>query len=224
MKRAWTGLFPLVAIGALGCQNKLYDENQQLRQQNVELQDQLHQKDTDLAGRPQSSDLTTLQGQIADRDKQIADLQAQVNKPAPGEAPPTDNGGGFGGIIVSRDARAGTITVNVPGDVLFASGDAAVKSSAKATLDKIAGIIKKEFAGKRIYVDGYTDTDPITRTKSKWKDNLDLSAARARSVADELTTEGGVEKHLVGTRAFGDTAPLGSKTKSRRVEIVVLTK
>ena len=29
-------------------------------------------------------------------------------------------------------------------------------------------------------VKGYTDTDPISRTKDKYKDNLDLSAERAR--------------------------------------------
>lgn len=221
MKRAWMALFPLVAMGALGCQNKMYDENQQLRSQNMELQDQLHQKDADLAGRPQSSDLAALQGQIAERDKQIADLQAQVNKPVAGEAP---HDATLEGITVSRDARAGTITVNVPGDVLFASGDATLKTSAKATLDKIAGILKKQFNGKRLFVDGYTDTDPIVRTKNKWKDNLDLSAARARAVAAELTSSGGISKSLVGVRAFGDTAPLGTKAKSRRVEIVVVTK
>ena len=119
--------------------------------------------------------------------------------------------------------KAGTITVAVPGDVLFASGDAAVKPAAKGTLNKIATEIKRQFSGKKLFVDGYTDTDPITRTKDKWKDNLDLSAARARSVAAALV-EDGVSKSLVGVRAFGDTKPMSSKDKSRRVEIVVVTK
>ena len=216
-----------VALGAQqGCQDKVYDENKALRTQNVELQDQLNQRTADLNGRPQASDLTALQGQLADRDKQIADLQTQLNKPAPGEvaaAAPTANPGGFGGITVTRDAKAGTITVNVPGDVLFASGDAAIKSSADATVSRIAGVLKKQFAGKKLFVDGFTDTDPITRTKDKWKDNLDLSAARARSVAAALVKEG-VPKAEVGVRAYGDTKPLGSKDKSRRVEIVVATR
>ena len=28
-------------------------------------------------------------------------------------------------------------------------------------------------------VDGHTDADPIMKTKNKWEDNLDFSAARA---------------------------------------------
>lgn len=221
MKRAGMGLMVLAAAAA-GCQSKLYDENQALRNQNIELQDQLGKKDTELAGRPQAQDLASLQGALADRDKQIADLQSQLSKPAAGALPQPETG--LSGITVSRDDKAGTVTVNVPGDVLFASGDAAIKTSAEATLDKIAGLIKKEFSGKKLIVDGFTDTDPITRTKDKWKDNLDLSAARSRSVAAYLTEKGGFSKGMVGMRAFGDTMPKGDKQKSRRVEIVVVTK
>ncbi|MGC4030423.1 MAG: OmpA family protein [Tepidisphaeraceae bacterium] len=176
MNRAWMVPLVLVAGVGVGCQNKVLEENKQLHDQNVELQDQLRQKDGEIASRPQASDVTALQGQLADRDRQIADMQAQLNKPAAGEAPTSDS---FAGITVTRDTRAGTITVNVPGDVLFTSGDAALKPTAKATLGKIAGVIKKQFSGKKLFVDGFTDTDPITRTKDKWKDNLDLSAARA---------------------------------------------
>ncbi|MDB5325747.1 MAG: yiaD [Phycisphaerales bacterium] len=222
MTRAWTALLIISAAAFnLGCQNKVLDENKQLRNQNLELQDSLKQKDTDLAGRPQASDLAALQGQLADKDKQLADMQAQMNKPVAGEIAPAE--GGFAGITVTRDTKAGTITVNVPGDVLFASGDSAIKPGAKATLGKIASVIKKQFASKKLFVDGFTDTDPITRTKDKWKDNLDLSAARARSVAAALT-EDGIAKSQIGVRAFGDTAPRGSKAQSRRVEIVVVTK
>jgi len=213
----------LTVLTAMGCQSKLYDENQALRNQNIELQDQLGRKDAELAGRPQAQDVASLQGALADRDRQIADLQSQLAKPAPGNTPAPESGG-LSGITVSRDDKAGTITVNVPGDILFASGDAAIKKNAEATLDKIAGLIKKDFGGKKLIVDGFTDTDPITRTKDKWKDNLDLSAARARSVHDYLTTKGGFAKSQVGMRAFGDTQPKSSKDKSRRVEIVVVTR
>jgi flagellar motor protein MotB len=226
MKSAWMAALLLAPLAAfnVGCQNKVLEENKQLRNQNLELQDNLRQKDTDLAGRPQASDLAALQGQLAEKDKQLADMQAQLNKPAAGEVAPSNNAdGSFGGITVTRDTRAGTITVNVPGDVLFASGDAALKSSAKATLGKIAGVLKKQFGGKKLLVDGFTDTDPITRTKDKWKDNLDLSAARARAVAAALA-EDGIARSQIGVRAFGDTAPRGSKAQSRRVEIVVVTK
>ncbi|HEX8341577.1 MAG TPA: OmpA family protein [Tepidisphaeraceae bacterium] len=212
---------PFLAAGVVGCKNAVHDENIGLRKQNIELQQEKSRLEGELGGRPQRQDVQMLQAQLGERDKQIADLQGQLNKPQP-TASPEDNSA-LAGITVTRDDKAGTITVNVPGDVLFASGDSAVKESAKATLTKIADIVKKDFAGKKVMVDGHTDADPITRTKDKWKDNLDLSAARARSVADYLVSHG-LEKKQVGLRAFGETDPAANKAKSRRVEIVVVTR
>ena len=40
----------------------------------------------------------------------------------------------------------GTLTVNVPGDVLFASGKADLKDTAKSTLSKIANAAKKRLS------------------------------------------------------------------------------
>ena len=70
---------------------------------------------------------------------------------------------------------------------------------------------------------GYTDVDPISKTKDKWEDNLDLSAGRARSVASFLVSQG-IAAREVGLQAYGDTLPRGSKDRSRRVEIVVATR
>src|SRR6185369_16182124 len=120
----------------------------------------------------------------------------------------------------SFDKATGNMTVNVPGDVLFDAGRATLKDSAKSTLNKIAGAIKHDYAGKHVFVDGHTDSDPITKTKGMWHDNLDLSAARARAVAGYLTSQG-LKQGTVDTRAFGSTQPKKTKEASRRVEIVV---
>lgn len=218
MRGTWMCVLPVLMLGAVGCQNKLADENRDLRQQNIELQNALRQKESEFAAKPDlAGENTNLKTQLADRDQQIASLQSQLNAKS---AEPKETTG-FGDITVTRDDK-GNITVAVPGDVLFASGDATVKAGAKKTLERIAGIIKKDFPNNKVLVDGHTDSDPITKTKDKWKDNLDLSAARARSVADYLTGEGGLKKTQVGTRAMSDTSPRGSKDKSRRVEIVVV--
>ncbi len=218
----WMCMLPLLTAGAVGCQNKVHDENLSLRQQNVELQDSLRTKESELAARPQPGDVAALQGQLAERDKSIEDLRSQLTaKPAPGEAPADP---ALSGLTVTRDDRAGTITVAVPGAVLFASGDAEVKASAGSTLKKLAAVVKKDYPGKRVVIVGHTDTDPITKTKGKWKDNLDLSAARARSVADYLIEQGGLDKKLVGMQAMGETMPKKTPDQSRRVEIVVVTR
>ena len=227
MKRAWmyVGMLALTFV-TVGCQSPVYNENVALRKQYLETQQENDRLRAEVASRPDAAQvnaqMSAMQQQLAERDRLLADMQAQLNKPAAGEAASVDNSS-LNGITITRDDKAGTVTVNVPGDVLFTSGDAAVKESAKATLNKIAGMLKKDFAGKKVLVDGHTDTDPITKTKNLWKDNLDLSAARARSVLDYLLTQG-VEKNRIGARAMGETEPKSSKDKSRRVEIVVITK
>ena len=71
-------------------------------------------------------------------------------------------------------------------DILFDSGKATLKGSATETLQNIATTIKSEFAGRKIFIVGHTDTDPIKVTKHLWKDNLDLSQNRAATVAREF--------------------------------------
>jgi flagellar motor protein MotB len=207
----------LVSITSVGCQNKLHDQNVALHRQNRELQSDKSRLEQELANRPdQSQQIQAMQQELAARDAKIAELQSQLRQPSPGQA--ADDS--LAGIEVTRDDRAGTVTVNLPGDVLFDSGKADLKPSARATLDKVASALKKEYAGKRVLVNGYTDTDPISKTKDKWQDNLDLSAARARTVAKYLVDQG-LSPRQVGPRAFGDTEPRNSKDRSRRVEVVV---
>jgi flagellar motor protein MotB len=209
----------LCCIAVTGCQNKLQDENVALWQQNRELQSQLTDANTRLKSAPDPAQLASMQTEIEQRDAQIADLKTQLQKPAPG-APPDP---GLAGIEVTRDDRAGTMTVTLPGDVLFSPGQAELKESAKSTLDKIIDAVNKDYGGKKILVDGYTDSDPISKTKDKWVDNLELSAARARAVTQYLVSQG-LSTRIVSPRAFGSTNPKGTKAASRRVEIVVATR
>jgi outer membrane protein OmpA-like peptidoglycan-associated protein len=215
-----------MAIGAAfltGCTDV---EKQGLIKQNKELQarnDDLAAKNAELSSRaqtpPDSTQLSQLQNEIANRDQQIKDLQAQLRQPTPGAGAQP----GIEGIETTYDAHAGTMTVDLPGDVLFSSGQDELKSSAKATLDKIASALKKDYAGKNVRVEGHSDTDPISKTKDKYVDNLDLSLNRAAAVTRYLESKG-VSPKLITTSGFGPTHPKGNKAASRRVEIVVVVK
>jgi outer membrane protein OmpA-like peptidoglycan-associated protein len=216
-----TTLSTLLLVG--GCANKEMDA---LTKQNRELQanyDRMREENAGLQSRLQSapdpSQLTTLQSEVAARDAKIKELEDQLRKPTPGagEQP------GIEGIETTYDAAAGTITVNLPGDVLFASGQDTLKPSAKATLDKIVSALKSDYAGKRVRVEGHSDSDPIVKTKDKYSDNLDLSLNRAASVTRYLESRG-VSPKLVTTSGFGPAHPKGDKASSRRVEIVVVTR
>ena len=144
--------------------------------------------------------------------------QAQLKQPAPG------TGGGpadpdLAGIETTYDKARGTLTVNLPGEVLFESGKAVLKASAHTTLDKIANAIKKAIQAKPSTSMATPTQIRVTKTKDTWEDNWDLAGARANAVQD-LATHGVSEKNM-NLRTFGPNRPKGSKPQSRRVEIVV---
>ena len=127
---------------------------------------------------------------------------------------------GFEGIDgTTISSRGADVVVGVAGDVLFDSGKVDLKSSSRQTLDRIAGVLNSQYAGRQIRVEGYTDTDPIR--KSEWKTNERLSSERAMSVEAYLVSKG-VDNNRIYSAAFGAAQQRGSKAQSRRVEIVVL--
>lgn len=128
--------------------------------------------------------------------------------------------GDFGPGTTSRRDR-GDLVVEVAGDVLFDSGSITLKSSAKKTLDQVARRIKGDYASHTVRVEGYTDSDPLKKTKDKYKDNEELSAQRALAVERYLVSKG-VASSTVYSAAFGPANSKGSKKASRRVEIVIL--
>jgi chemotaxis protein MotB len=187
--------------------------------------DYLNVEHQNLKGRFEN--LQTERQQLADRiaqDQQTIDeLRRQIEElnKTPGDAT------GFGdGYDVAFDAAAGTITVTLPNTILFESGKASLKNATSTELDHILSVIKQKYADKDIDVVGHTDTDPIVKTKDQWKDNLELSAQRALSVARYLIQHGIAEKQ-VRAAGCGSARPVASnanaagKAKNRRVEIVV---
>ncbi|MCX5637202.1 MAG: OmpA family protein [Planctomycetota bacterium] len=167
----------------------------------------------------------TEKGQLAEQVTQnqqtIDELQKQIEvlKKSPAEAT------GFGpGYDVKFNPAAGTITVTLPDALLFGSGKAELKKASIAELDHIQSVVREKYAGRQIDVIGHTDTDPIK--KSKWKDNWELSAQRALTVARYLIQRG-VSENKIRAVGCGESRPIASnataagKTKNRRVEIVV---
>ena len=208
-RSAQSTLLAVLAVSMLtGCNyNQLQKERDALWVQNEELQDQndrLRMANDALNGSNQS-----LQDQLASRPVPtiVGDTRAAANT-------------GFSSIEgVEVDQRGGSISVRVPGDVLFSSGRVSLKSSAKSTLRQIAGVITSEYPSNTIRIEGYTDTDPIRR--SKWKDNLELSLQRSAAVHRYLQSQGVSIKRMYAA-GFGSADAQGSKAKSRRVEIVVV--
>jgi outer membrane protein OmpA-like peptidoglycan-associated protein len=119
----------------------------------------------------------------------------------------------------TRTGPNGELIVDIAGDVLFDPGSTALKSGSKQTLDSVASVIKAKYPQNTVRVEGYTDGDPIK--KSKWETNERLSGERAMSVEKYLVSKG-VDNNQVYFAGFGPARAQTSKNKSRRVEIVIL--
>lgn len=219
MKNLRLGMLGMVLMGLLaaGCQNTAKEEKEALEKQNRDLQAQLADREARLRA-VDPNQIQALQANLAQRDAKIQELEAQLRQPTPGTHNPA-----IEGIETSYDAKKGEMTVTLPSSVLFDSGRSTVKESARATLNKVVAALRKDYAGKLVRVEGHTDIDPIVKTKDKWEDNLDLSLNRAAAVTRYLI-KGGIKSNLITTSGFGETHPKATKSKSRRVEIVVVVK
>ena len=72
--------------------------------------------------------------------------------------------------------RGGRMLVSLPAGILFASGKADLSKEGQTALAEVAGILK-EFPDRNFMVAGHTDAAPLRA--SKFKDNWELSSARA---------------------------------------------
>ena len=215
MIRAWIGtLLAALALGVVGCQNKLYEDNQALREQNRELQSQLDSKNS---APPLVVQTPPPQQAVVPMSQPMANDQSPPPKQA-GQPKPD-----LGNLETTVDAKAGTTTVNLPGDLFFDPGQITIKDPAKQSLDKVAAALKKEYAGKTVRIEGYTDSDPIVH--SKWKSNQELSEKRAGAVRDYLVSKG-VATSRITIVGLGDARPRSTTNKAlnRRVEVVVMTR
>ncbi len=112
-------------------------------------------------------------------------------------------------------------------DVLFPLDQATMTPAGQAEIGDVAKVIKK-IAGKIppsvnwvLSVDGYADAQPVTG--GPFRDNYDLSAARALAVLHLLVADG-VPADRVAATAFGSANPIATGTtvqdyaQNRRIE------
>lgn len=213
----------VVALGGLtGCESSdkvdsdLSRQAQELRQRNASLEVALKDKDAQMAKMQADNDSLTAQ---------LNEARNAASRVPAEPAPKTAGSTGFEGIdgVDSSRNRRGEIVVDVAGDVLFDPGSIVLKPTARKTLDRVASVIESRYASNTIRVAGHTDSDPIVKTATKYKDNEELSAQRALAVERYLISRG-VSGDKVYAAAYGASQPKGSKSASRRVEIVILTR
>ena len=121
----------------------------------------------------------------------------------------------------------GMVRVTLANGILFPEGGWELNADGKQTLGKLAPVLKT-LTGQTIRVKGYTDNVPIgPELRQRFPTNVDLSKARAQSVANELVT-GGVPAAMISVNGFGEADPVASndtpqgRAKNRRVVMDVV--
>ncbi len=117
----------------------------------------------------------------------------------------------------------GKMTVKLKDKVLFPSGSAKLNAEGQKALDAVAEVFR-DLKGTNVFVAGFTDDVPTAA--GLYKDNWDLSSARAISVVRDLASKG-VPPAMLGAAGFSQFRPVapndsaGNRSLNRRIEIAL---
>jgi chemotaxis protein MotB len=130
--------------------------------------------------------------------------------------------------------RNNRMVIQLPGDVLFASGKTDLQPKGKEMLAQVADVISKDagLAARTYQVAGHTDNKPFG---GAYVDNWGLSLMRGREVVvflvspkDGRNPGGGLDPKKWSAAGFGEFDPVVSNdtpenlAKNRRVELIVM--
>ena len=129
---------------------------------------------------------------------------------------------GFNSDELSVEIKNGKVYVSMSDKLLFKSGSSAVEAKGKEAL-KLLGEVLDKNADIDILVEGHTDNVPIKT--SVYKDNWDLSVARATSIVRILVNDYKIMPTRMTASGKGEFFPKADngtpegRAKNRRVEI-----
>lgn len=120
--------------------------------------------------------------------------------------------------------RKGQMVLELPSGILFASGQADLSKAGQSALTEVLDVLL-EFKDRRFVIAGHTDAVPIK--SRKFKNNWDLSTARALSVVQYMIGAGFPAQN-VGAAGYGEFDPVApndteeNRQLNRRIEIILV--
>jgi outer membrane protein OmpA-like peptidoglycan-associated protein len=197
-------------------QQQAQQQAEQARQQAEQAQQQAQAEAQQRAAAEQQSQQAAAQAEESRRQAEQAQQRAQQAE--------TDQAqlrqrlmAQLNAVLQTRDSARGLI-VSMP-DVLFDTGSASLKPSARERLAKVAGILIA-YPDIHVEIDGYTDSTGSVLF------NEQLSQQRADSVRSFMNQQG-VPPSSITTRGLGQSNPIASnetsvgRQQNRRIELVV---
>jgi chemotaxis protein MotB len=97
--------------------------------------------------------------------------------------------------------------------LLFNEGSDRLKPEAQRTLDQVVSLLRTEYPGEMVIIEGHTDNQPLDRTKKIYEQNMNLGYARARAVFKYFLDHGLSEDRMI-LSAFSFNKPLDLATAS----------
>jgi chemotaxis protein MotB len=122
-------------------------------------------------------------------------------------------------------ADGDVVRVALPGSQLFEPGTARLRPAAVALITQAGNELLRLYPDQIIGVEGYTDIDPVVG--GQWRNNHELSVARAMTVYDTIVSRTRVQPTQLFVTGHGANHPVASnatpegKETNRRVELVV---
>ena len=208
--------------------NELTEQIGGLDKQVGDLTSRTGQLSSDAASK--ASQLTKSREELANQQKKLEQLQALMDqqKKATQEIRKkmADALVGFNSNELTVSIKNGKVYVSLQENLLFPSGSAVVNPKGKEALGKLADVLNVN-PDITVDIEGHTDSIPI---RGKYKDNWDLSTARANSIVRILTQDYKVDPVRVIASGHSQYDPVQSNSTSegralnRRTEIILSPK
>ena len=214
-------------LGAEKGKNKtLTEENQTLQERIAALEADVARLSTEIKVlEDQNADLAKKAGATAEelkalraeKAKRIAELQ--VYKDLFGKLKALVDAG-----TIQVEFRKGRLVVKLASSILFDSGKTELKAEGQTALTSLANALKS-LNDREFLVAGHTDNVPIKT--NRFKNNWDLSTARAVEVVQFLITQGMTSSNI-GAAGYGENDPISDngtedgKAQNRRIEVILM--
>ena len=192
----------------------LNNQNNQLGQQTTEQQNQLNKSKETL--QQQQERLQHLQALLELQKKQSEELKDKM----------TEALKGFNSNDLSVYQKNGKVYVRLSENLLFPSASAVVNPKGVDALSKLAAVLNLN-TDVSVNIEGHTDSIPI---RGRFKDNWDLSTARANAIVRVLVNNYKVDPRRVVASGHSYYDPVDTnatpegRAKNRRTDIILSPK
>lgn len=194
--------------------SQLNNQNGQLGQQSANQQNQLNKTKEEL--QQQQLRLQQLQSLLERQRAQTMELKDKMSEALKG----------FNSNELTVIQKNGKVYVSLSENLLFPSGSAVVNPKGVDALSKLAAVLNLN-TDISVDIEGHTDSIPI---RERYKDNWDLSTARANSIVRILVNNYKVDpvNVIASGHSYFDpvqsNSTLDGRAKNRRTEIILSPK